>query len=314
MDEDIEVVPFTEALIEGYLDLAERDDSTDPLYGEQSSREERRERLNRQVSSGITRSHLVALKGDFLVGNAKANLPPKCGEEMEVATLSMMVHEEHRREGIGTHLLNRLCEELRREDIEWIEIGALDSWKPWREFLKKNGFESYERCADVALPSDAHVPDFPVAGVSIRPIRIPAERDTVISIYNTERSKDLPMACAVEPGQPAWWEMEPWASDFEPESLLVAFEDDSQGMVGYVSSGILPDSQGLVHYVDVKERTLGKGLRKALLSRAVQWLRGKGASEIHSRVHVGYRGEEKLFEDLGFIVKQTATVWRRETK
>ena len=314
MDEDIEVVPFTEALIKGYHDLAERDDATDPLYGRQSSREERRARLNRQASSGITRAHLVALKGDFLVGSAKANLPPKCGEAMEAATLSMMVHEEHRRGGIGTRLLNRLCEELRRQDIEWIEIGVLDSWKPWREFLKKNGFESYERCADVALPSDANVPDFPVAGVSIRPIRIPSERDTVISIYNTERSKDLPMACAVEPGQPEWWEMEPWASDFEPESLLVALEDDSQGMVGYVSSGLLPDSQGLVHYVDVKERTLGKGLRKALLSRAVQWLRGKEAAGIRSRVHIGYRDEERLFEDLGFIVEQTATVWRRGTK
>lgn len=84
-------------------------------------------------------------------------------------------------------------------------------------------------------------------------------------------------------------------------------------MVGYVSSGLLPDAQGLIHYLDVKERLLGKGLRKALLSWTVHWLREKEAVGIQGRVHPSYRDEDRLFEDLGFQIDQTSTVRRRQT-
>ena len=57
------IVPFSEEWMEGYLDLAENDDSRDPLYHKDFSREEAREKVLWQVSRGATKAHLVAVKG-----------------------------------------------------------------------------------------------------------------------------------------------------------------------------------------------------------------------------------------------------------
>ncbi len=137
----------------------------------------------------------------------------------------------------------------------------------------------------------------------------------MIAFYNLERSEDLPKECAVLPGQPAWWEVEPWASQFNPEGFLVARERKSEKLAGYVSSCVVPGERpsGHIDYLDISRARLGSSLRDRLLLQAVQWLRGVGAVEIRSRVHFGYRDEDRLFRRLGFELENPATVWRKST-
>jgi GNAT superfamily N-acetyltransferase len=314
-----EVVRFSGEWMEEYLDVVEHDDSRDPTFSRPVSRDELRNRVlsRMQSSTGHIEAHFLAIHEGRGVGSARAVVAPSCeAESRETATLSLMVSPSHRGLGLGTRLLNRVCDEMASQGVKWMEIGVLDTWEGWQRFLRKHGFAPCDVSADAVLRSDVEVQERPAeTGTTIRPIRLPEERARVLEIYNCERSQDLPRECAVVPGQPAWWEVEPFAGHFDPEGFLVAEEREGGELVGYVSASFLPgdDPQALVDYVDVVKGLLGTGLRERLLIQAVMWLRRKGAADIVSRVHSGFRDEEELFKRVGFELENRATVWRRTT-
>ncbi|TET90152.1 MAG: GNAT family N-acetyltransferase [Methanomassiliicoccales archaeon] len=313
--ERIEILPFKNEWLEGFLDLSAQNDSRDPLYGKEFSREEARSSLEFQQSLGIVKAHFVAALGSQIVGSAKANMPQTCGGDTSTAWLALMVSPDNRGKGIGTRLVDRICEEMASQGVGWIEIGMMDSWEDWIRFLKRQGFTPTPalRTAEVVLASEVRVPEErPNPNISIRPIRLPEERSQVIKFFNRERGEDLPRECALREDGPVWWEREP---AFDPESFLVAEERENGELVGMASAYFLQEdkSEGIVGDVDVSKRLLGTGLRERLLVRAIAWLRKKGARAVRSRIHVEYRNEEELFQRLGFETEGSAIVWRRPT-
>ena len=313
---DIEVVPFSDAWMEGYVDLLEGIDTRDPLYSrEVRTRDQIRSRVKLQIAAGSTKVHLLAVDRGSLVGSARGLLIPTCGDEASRnATLVLHVAQTHRGRGIGTRLTNLVSDELRSQGVRGLEMGLLESWEDWKRFLGRLGFVPHDKFYDVIL-----TPDVPLGGrlpevsAAIRPVRLPEDRSRIIELFNREHSRDFPRECKVVPGQPTWWEVEPYSDILDPNGFLLAENRTTGELVGFVDSYFFGGEKpwGLVECVDVAERFLGTGLQERLLLESLHWLRGRGAVEIKSRCHPDYRKEAALFEKAGFKVVNPAVVWRK---
>ena len=313
---EAEILPFSETWMEGYIDLLEGIDTRDPLYSrEVRTRDQIRSRVKLQIAAGSTKVHLLAVDQGKVVGSARGILIPTCGDEAaRVATLNLLVAQTHRGRGIGTRLTNIVCDELKSHGAKGLEMGVIESWEDWKRFLGKLGFVPHDKFYDVVLtpdvPLEQRLPDVPAV---IRPVRLPEDRSRIIELFNRERSKDLPRECRVVPGQPAWWETEPESSNLDPDGFLLADDERTGDLAGFVDSYFFGGKKpwGLIGYIDVAERFLGTRLRERLLLESLRWLRGKGTVEIKSRCHPDYRDEAALFEKAGFKVVNPAVVWRK---
>lgn len=311
--EDIEIVQFSTDWIEGYLDLAEKDEFTDPS-AKTVSRELRKTRILGQMSTGSIKAHFIATHGGNVVASARAVMPPTCGDCGEdSAILALIVSPECRELDIRARLLKQVCDELDSQNVKWIEMAILDTWNEMQQFLEGNGFEPRETTAHLVLHRDVVIrKPTPLQNVTIRPIRLPEDRNKVIELFKNERMEDLPKECAPEP---PWWEVEPWASFLDPEGFLVAEIENVGDLAGFADAWFYDEGsiEAEVGYVEVAKRFLGSGLRERLLSQAILWLRSKGAKDVRGSVHIGYRYEKDLFQRLGFEVERTATSWCRGT-
>jgi GNAT superfamily N-acetyltransferase/peptidase E len=318
-DNDVAIVRFTADLIEEYLDLVELDDSTDPLYGEEISRSVVKARTLSRLQLNLlpAESEFLAIQKGRAVGHARAAVIPTCGElAQRIATLTMTIAPSRRGLGIGSRLLDEICKDIGAQGVDWIEIAISNDWKDWQRFLKKHGFAIVQRFYDVVLKDDAPLKEKPIAqNANMRPVRFPEDRERVLDLYNKERAEDLPKACAILPGQPAWWEMEPWSSHFDPETFLVAEDKNTRELIGYVSAVVMSKDNpwGLIDYLDVEKEQIATPLGESLLVQVIDALRKKGASDIRTRIHIGYRNEEELFRRNGFEIEDSYAVWRRET-
>ncbi len=314
---DVEILPFSEKWLEGILDLLEKHRVIDPLFGKDSTREEEKTRILWQISQGITKAFFVAVKGRVVVGTAKANIIPTCGEdEKGMAWLSLTISLDHIGQGIGARLVERIREEMKSQGVKLLRIGMMDSWQDWCGFLKRCGFKPKEeqRTADAMLPPNIEIPAIPPeANEVIRPIRLPWERQEVLDFAFNQLAQDLPYSCAPRIGQEAWWEKDP---SFDPSGFFVAEDKDTGKIVGFVISSVFKQGNreyGLIISLDVAKNLVGTNLRDRLVSQATKWLRGKGVLEIRYRVHIGYRDEEETFKRLRFNLTNSASIWYKTT-
>jgi len=70
---------------------------------------------------------------------------------------------------------------------------------------------------------------------------------------------------------------------------------------------------GRIDFLEVSKNYLETTLMEHLLLLVVRWLRAKGLGEIRTRCHIGYRGEDRLLQKVGFDVESSSTIWRRRT-
>jgi GNAT superfamily N-acetyltransferase len=310
---EIKIVRFSTEWMDQYLDLAERNGSRDPMYPLSTSREEKTSKILRQISTGVIRAHFIAIHDGKLVGLARAVMPPTCGETEDRAILVLVISKEHRNLGVESALLEHICDELHLKNVKWIEMGTLDSWPDWQRFLEENDFEEFEKSAGLVLRANipVHQPP-PAETLDVRSVRFPEDRSGVVGLFRKERSEDAPRSCDIET---PWWEVEPFASIFDPEGFLVAEERDTGEIVGFVDAWFYEENgvRADIGENEVARRYLGTRLREILLAQVISWLRKKGGKDIRARIHIGYRNEENLFKRLGFEVEYTASNWRKPT-
>lgn len=309
----VEILPFSDDWMEGYLDLAENDDSGDPLYHKSFSREDARKKVLWQTSRGATRAHLVAVQGGRVVGSGRGLLISTCaGDESRIATLNLMVAQGHRRKGVGSLLLNSLCTELRRQGLKGIQLGMLEEWTPWIRFLEKHGFDSYNRTADAVLePAKQTVIELPATDAIIRPVRLPEERGVITRFMNSEREEELPWACAIIP---EFWTTGPGSEITDPKGFLVAEDSETGEILGVAWGSTFTDesgTHGMIDELDVAKKLLETPLRKRLMLQILDWLWGKGVKDIQTRVHIGFKHEEDLYREIGFEFLRPAALWRK---
>ncbi|HZR80095.1 MAG TPA: GNAT family N-acetyltransferase [Candidatus Binatia bacterium] len=92
----------------------------------------------------------------------------------------------------------------------------------------------------------------------------------------------------------------------EDDAAVFVAEQDGE-VVGYVYAGLEPrswkelrDAAGFVHDVVVDERARRSGVARALLERAIEWLRERGAPRVMLWTAEQNRGAQELFAELGF--------------
>ncbi len=312
--EDIRIVEFSTEYMDDYLDLAERNTIKDPQFPKLPPRDERKSRILRQISSGVIKAHFLALHEGSVVGLTRALTPPTCGNVRDRAILVLTISHEYRDLGIESELLKRVCEELHSKSIKWIEMGMMDSMSYWKNFLELNGFERFEESAGLILRPDVPVHELPpLAGVVIRPVQFPKDRNDIIELFRGERIEDAPRSCDIVT---PWWEVEPWASILDPEGFLVAEEIETGEIVGFVDAWFY-EEEGIradIGENEVARRYLGTRLRERMLLQVIDWLRSKGDDGIRTRIHMGYRNEENLFQRLGFEVEYMVSNWHKQTQ
>lgn len=309
----VEILPFSDDWMEGYLDLAENDDSRDPLYHKSFSREDAKKKILWQASRGATRAHFVAVQGGKVVGSGRGLLIPACaGDESRIATLNLMVARQDRGKGVGSLMLDSLCTELRRQGLKGIQLGMLEEWTPWIRFLEKHGFVSCDRTADVVLePTKQTKAEMPVIDAIIRPARLPEERDAITGFMNSEREEELPWACAITP---EFWTTGPGSKITDPKGFLIAEDKKTGEFLGVAWGSTFTDESGrhgMIDELDVAKGLLETPLRKRLMLQILDWLWGKGVKDIQTRVHIGFKHEEDLYKEVGFEFFRPAALWRK---
>jgi GNAT superfamily N-acetyltransferase len=309
----MEILAFSEDWIEGLLDLEEQDDATDPLYPVTTTREQRKAMILKQISSGITKAHHIAVHEGNVVASAKANVVPTCGTtDSTEAWFSLVVSPSYRRKGIGSRLLEVVSNELNAQNVDILRIGILDSWVGWRAFLDKCGFEPSEKLGDRTVDlvlrfGVSPKADQPLPNVIVRPIRLPEEVKEVTDFFNEEFSRDLPGGCLLTS---EYWTVGP-GSKMDPEGFYVAEERGTGRIVGGVVGQTNLDQEvpdGKVTFYEVSKDFLDTTLMEQLLYQVIEWLRAKGVKHIRTRSYTG-RKEDKILRKAGFVIESSATVW-----
>jgi len=309
----VEILPFLDGWMEGYLDLAENHDSRDPLYHKSFLREDAKKQILWQASRGATRAHIVAVQDGKVVGSGRGLLISTCvGDEPSIATLNLMVARELRRKGVGSLLLDNLCTELKRQGLKGIQMGMLDEWTPWVRFLEKHGFKAYNRTADAVLePAKQTRVELPETDAIIRPVRLPEERGVITRFMNSEREEELPWACAITP---EFWITGPGSEITDPKGFLVAEDQKNGEVIGVAWASTFTDesgTHGMIDALDVAKGLLKTPLRKRLMLQILDWLWSKGVKDVQTRVHIGFKHEEDLYREIGFEFLRPAALWRK---
>lgn len=97
------------------------------------------------------------------------------------------------------------------------------------------------------------------------------------------------------------------ASQLENDDVVVLVAERGGTVIGYVYAGVEPrnwkelrDEAGFIHDVVVDESARRRGVARALVEAAADWLRAKGVARVMLWSAWANRPAQRLFERLGF--------------
>jgi len=92
----------------------------------------------------------------------------------------------------------------------------------------------------------------------------------------------------------------------EPDVIVFVAEEDGE-VLGYVYAALEPqswkelrDAAGFVHDLVVEERARGRGIARALMEAAIEWLKEQGAPRVVLGTAEQNAAAQRLFTKLGF--------------
>jgi mycothiol synthase len=232
-----------------------------------------------------TTHHLLVSKSDELVGYVQL----ESGTEWSGGQL--VVSPDHRRQGIGTLLLQRLIMESGSPLRVWAmgdtpaarALAAAAGMTPQRELL------IMERRLD-ELP-DPVVP----AGVQIRTFA-PGQDEQEWLRVNAAAFAHHPEQALIDRDDLADRMAEPW---FDPAGFFVATINDT--MVGFHWTKQHQDQLGEVYVLGVAPSAAGRGLGKALLLTGLRSLKRRGSTRVELYVEADHRIAIELYLTYGFV-------------
>jgi len=246
---------------------------------------------------------LLAYRGRELVGSGSASK-----SDMGGGAVTPRVLPEHRRQGIGTALLQRLA--LHTEAWGFDEVGSMVDDPGSLAFAQRFGFVETGRqveqvrtvSADEAWPT---VPDgVEVTSLADRPELLPR-------LYHelaVEAFEDMPTPRRVE------ITLDRWASEWLnwPEATFVALAgDEILGMAGLNHDADRPDRAENA-LTAVRRDSRGRGLARALKETAIAWASEHGICEIYTWTQTGNDGMRAVNERLGYVTRDISINVRRE--
>jgi mycothiol synthase len=283
---------------------SEPGDSTRGGGGEQSGGEQ----SGGESGPQPTGRDVLLTSGEVVTGYAYLDPP----DEAQAGDMSgeLVIHPDHRRQGLGTALVSAL---LRGAGSHGVRIWAHGDLPPAAAFARTAGFTRFRELWQMRRPLTGAAPlPQPVlpAGVTLRTFRPGADDNAWLSLNQR--------AFAHHPEQGGWTredlelrKAEPW---FDPAGFFIAEQDGD--LIGFHWTKVHPDGGsaggpvGEVYVVGVAPGRQGGGLGKALTLAGLAYLRDRGLGEVMLYVDGDNTAAIRLYTTLGFGQWHTDVMYR----
>ena len=258
--------------------------------------------------------HVRVFDAQTLVGYAHLDAT----DVVEGSSAELAVHPEHRRRGVGHHLVQQILSLSPDGRLRlWAHGGHADA----AHLAHSLGFAQARVLWQMRRSLHASLPSYELPhGVRLRSF-VPDSDDAEWVAVNAAAFADLP-------DQGAWSiedlhrrRQESW---FDPDGFLVAESTqgaDAGAMVGFhwtkvhgtasTGDGHGHEPLGEVYVVGVDPRRRGTGLGRALVLAGLAHLRGQGLSQAMLYVDATNTAAIGLYESLGFVRWDTDVMYRR---
>ena len=247
--------------------------------------------------------HLLALDAGKLIGYAHLDMT----DPVEGPSAELAVHPNHRRHGVGRHLLQALLDQCDGE----LRLWAHGQHGGAAELAQSMGFAQSRVLWQMRRSLLAPLERAPLPGdVVLRPFE--PDRDVAAWLALNER------AFQHLPDQATWTQtdlerrmLEPW---FDPNGFIVA--DRPDGMCGFNWTKIHGnhhhghDAIGEIYVIAVDPAQQGRGLGRVLTIAGLQHLRGHGLSQAMLYVDSANTSAIRMYEGLGFARWDTDVLFR----
>ena len=232
-----------------------------------------------------TTRHLLVSEQDELVGYAQL----ESGAEWSAGQL--VVSPDHRREGVGTQLLQRLIMESTSPLRIWAmgDSAAAQALAATAGMARRRELLIMGRRLDDELPEPA-VP----SGVQIRAF-VPGQDEREWLRVNAAAFANHPEQALIDLADLKDRMAEPW---FNPDGFFVATRQGA--MIGFHWTKQHQDQLGEVYVLGVAPWASGQGLGKALLLTGLRWLQQQGCSRVKLYVEADHRAAIELYLTYGF--------------
>jgi mycothiol synthase len=235
----------------------------------------------------LTTQHLLVSEDEDLLGYAQLEL----GTEWSGGQL--VVSPGHRRQGIGTLLLQRLIMESGSPFRVWAmgDTPAAKALAAAAGLTRQRELLIMERRLDDELPEPV-VP----AGVQIRTF-VPGQDEQEWLRVNAAAFAHHPEQALIDSDDLADRMAEPW---FDAEGFFVATINGT--IVGFHWTKQHQDQLGEVYVLGIAPSAAGRGLGKALLLSGLRSLQQRGSTRVELYVEADHRVAIELYLSYGFAI------------
>jgi mycothiol synthase len=232
-----------------------------------------------------TTQHLLVSEGEQLVGYAQLE------SGIDWSAGQLVVSPDHRQQGIGTLLLQRLI----MESSSPLRVWAMGDSPPARALATAAGMAAQRELLIMERPLDGDLPK-PVVppGIKIRTF-VPGQDEREWLRVNSAAFANHPEQALIDGDDLADRMAEPW---FDPKGFFVATIDDT--MVGFHWTKQHQDHLGEVYVLGVEPSSAGRGLGKALLLTGLRSLQQRGNTRVKLYVEADHRAAIGLYLSYGF--------------
>ena len=232
-----------------------------------------------------TTRHVLVSEQDELVGYAQL----ESGAEWSAGQL--VVSPDHRREGVGSQLLQRLI----MESTSPLRVWAMGDTAAAQALAATAGMGRQRELLIMGRGLDDELPEPAVpSGVQIRAF-VPGQDEQEWLRVNAAAFANHPEQALIDLADLKDRMAEPW---FNPDGFFVATR---QGvMIGFHWTKQHQDQLGEVYVLGVAPWASGQGIGKALLLTGLRWLQQQGCSRVKLYVEAGHRAAIELYLTYGF--------------
>jgi len=229
--------------------------------------------------------HLLVSEDEELVGYAQLASGP------EWSAGQLVVAPDHRRQGIGTQLLQRLI----MESATPLRVWAMGDTPAARALAAGAGMVRQRELLIMERPLDGELPEPLVPrGVQIRRFEAGQDEQEWLRV-NAAAFAQHPEQALIDIDDLKDRMAEPW---FDLSGFFVATRDDA--MIGFHWTKQHEDQLGEVYVLGVAPWAAGQGLGKALLLTGLRSLQERGSTRVELYVEADHAAAIQLYLTYGF--------------
>ena len=233
-----------------------------------------------------TTQHILVSEDVDLVGYAQLE------SDTEWSGGQLVVSPDHRRQGIGTLLLQRLI----MESSSPLRVWAMGDTPAARALATAAGMARQRELLIMERRLDDELPEPVVpAGVQIRTF-VPGQDEQEWLRVNAAAFAHHPEQALIDRDDLADRMAEPW---FDAEGFFVATINET--MIGFHWTKQHQDQLGEVYVLGVAPSAAGRGLGKALLLTGLRSLQQRGSTRVELYVEADHGAAIELYLSYGFV-------------